>query len=191
VRKRFKQTFIAALALVVSACMTAQQTPTEVELSLSDERFGLADIHLGDLYTPTTQKLASTYSDDPRCEDRMVGVVGTRQAVGMQICEYKPKAVQVNGAPVVRVVSYFADTILVRLDIDAQGSAALLSASQNTLQSNWPTSKRRPLNATTRDETVWTSGTDELALSYLERAELIEYRLRDTRLKTKMPWLFE
>jgi len=182
---------ITCVALGVSACMTNTQNPVEVEITVSDQRFGLADIQLGANQSSAEPKLLDTYNQQPRCEDRAVGVEGTKQAFNMKICEYKPDAVQLGGAPVVRVVSYFLDTILVRLDIDAQGDSKVFDQSQSGLQARWPDSKQRPLNATNRDETVWASGADELTLSHLTRDKQIEYRLRDMRLVEKFPWLYQ
>ena len=136
-------------------------------------------------------KEGKQYNVDPRCETRSVSLANTRKAFNLAICEYKPEAVSLNDALIVRVVTYFLDEVLVRLDIDAEGDTAAYASVQSSLEADWPVAKQRPLNATERTETVWLSGTDELSLSHLEAASIVEYRIRDTRLVDKLPWLFE
>jgi len=173
--------------------MSTTQVPptTEVELTTTNLRFGLTQVHLGDNQVSAAEILAKQYNPEPRCESRGVSLANTRKAFNLDICEYKPEAVSLNGAPIVRVVTYFLDEVLIRLDVDAEGDVASHSNVKSSLESQWADAVQRPLNATERTETVWLSGTDELAVSHHQSASLVEYRIRDTRLAEKLPWLFE
>ncbi|MEE9335953.1 MAG: hypothetical protein V3U65_17845 [Granulosicoccaceae bacterium] len=170
---------------------TQVPVPSEVELTIVKQRFGLAEVQLGDAQLAASEKVAQLYNRKPRCETRSVSLANTRKAFSLVICEYKPEAVSLNDAPIVRVVTYFLDEILIRLDVDAEGDATSFASVESSLETDWPDARQRPLNATDRVETVWLSGADELSLSHLEAASMIEYRIRDTRLADKLPWLFE
>lgn len=165
--------------------------PDKVKLTVLDQRLGLAEVHLGDDQLTAAKKVAQQYNLDPRCETRSVSLANTRKAFSLVICEYKPQAVQLNDAPIVRVVTYFLDEILIRFDVDTEGDSTSFASVQSSLEADWPNAKQRPLNATDRTETIWLSGTDELSLSHNEPASITEYRVRDTRLADKLPWLFE
>ena len=173
--------------------MSTTQVPelAEVTLTILSQRIGLAEVHLGDDQLTAADKVAQQYNREPRCETRSIGLANTRKAFSLVICEYKPEAVLLNDAPIVRVVTYFLDEILIRLDVDAEGDTTSFTSAQSLLEADWPDAKQRPLNSTDRTETVWLSGTDELSLSHLNAASIIEYRIRDTRLADKLPWLFE
>ncbi len=170
---------------------TQVPVPSKVELTSVNERFGLTDVQLGDNEATASKIVSQQYNIEPRCETRGVSLANTRKAFNLSICEYKPEAVLLNDARIVRVVTYFLDETLVRLDVDAEGDAASYAGVQSSLETSWPDAKQRPLNATERTETVWLSGTDELSLSHLESASIVEYRIRDTRLADSLPWLFE
>ena len=170
---------------------TQAPVPSEVEFTIVNQRFGLADVQLGDEQSTAADIVAQQYNLEPRCENRRVAIANSRKAFSLTICEYKPEAASLNGAPIVRVVTYFLDEVLVRLDIDSEGEVSSFTSAQTALKAKWPISKQRPLDTTDRAETVWHVGTDELSLSHLEGASIIEYRIRDTRLADKLPWLFK
>jgi len=176
--------------------MSTTQVPvtTDVELTTANQRFGLTEVHLGDNQVTAAEIVAKQYNPEPRCESRGVSLANTRKAFNLDVCEYKPEAaagVMLNGAPIVRVVTYFLDEVLVRLDVDAEGDVSSHTGVMSLLKSQWTDTVDRPLNATERTETVWMSGTDELAVSHHASASIVEYRIRDTRLADKLPWLFE
>ncbi len=165
--------------------------PAEVKLTIQDQRFGLAEVYLGDDQLTAAEKVAQQYNLEPRCETRSVSLANTRKAFSMVICEYNPQAVQLNDAPIIRVVTYFLDETLIRFDVDAEGDTASFANVQSVLEAQWSDAKQRQLNASDRTESVWLSGTDELSVSHNDTASVTEYRVRDTRLADKLPWLFE
>ncbi len=177
----------------LSACMTSNNSHSQnpIELTRDDDRLGMTSLQLGDELEKAEPQAIKHYGDSPRCEDRRVPIGQSRKAFALRICEHKPENTALYGSVVQRVVTYYLDGTLVRLDVDADGDEAEYLAAVKRLEEQWSSAEVRALKASQRSEALWHSNQDMIGISHLASNARIEYRLRDKRLADVLPWLAE